>query len=396
MDTDIKFLPGVGPHKAELLYSELGIITYRDLLYHFPFRYIDRTHFHKVSEVSPELPYVQLYGEIVSASFEGAEKGNKRLVCKFVDTTGSIDLVFFRGLTWIKNKIEPGKKYVVFGKANLFNGWINIVHPEIDLPEPETGRFASNVNGIYPSTEKLRNNHFGNKLFVKLIRNLLGIIPRKTIETLPPYLISKYRLLPLTEALLNIHFPQTPELLTKARNRLKFDEVFYIQMNVLQRRNTRIGTSRGFVFGTVGSRFNHFFNNNLPFSLTEAQKRVVREMRRDMGSGKQMNRLLQGDVGSGKTLVALMIMLIAADNGFQSCLMAPTEILASQHCDSIAGLLKDMPVRVDLLTGSTKKRLRKEIFNGLEEGTTDILIGTHALIEDNVRFRTLGLVIIDE
>ena len=396
MDTDIKFLPGVGPKKAELLYSELGIFTYRDLLYHFPFRYIDRTHFHKVSEVSPDLPYVQLYGEIVSVSLEGPEKGNKRLVCKFADTTGNIDLVFFRGLTWIKSKIEPGKKYIVFGKPNLFNGWINIVHPEIDPPEPGTGQFASNVNGIYPSTEKLRNNYFGNKLFVKLIRNMLQVIPHKISETLPPYLVSKYRLLSLTDALLNIHFPQTPELLTKARNRLKFDEVFYIQMNVLQRRNIRINTAKGFVFGTVGSRFNHFFNDNLPFPLTEAQKRVVREMRRDMGCGKQMNRLLQGDVGSGKTLVALMIMLIAADNGYQSCLMAPTEILAAQHCDSIAGLLKDLHVRVDLLTGSTKKRRRDEIFNGLKEGKTDILIGTHALIEDNVKFRNLGLVIIDE
>jgi ATP-dependent DNA helicase RecG len=390
------YLPGVGPKKAEILFSELEIATFNDLLYHFPFRYIDRTRFYTVSEIDPDLSYVQLCGEIVSARIEGYGNGKKRLVCRFSDGTGHIDLVFFQGLTWIKDKIKPAKKYVVFGKPNLYGGQINMVHPEIDSPETENpGVFSTNINGIYSSTEKLRNS-MGNKVIVKLMYNLLNLVLNRIPETLPDYLINKYKLLPLPEALLNIHFPQSQELLVQARNRLKFDELFYIQLGILRHRTARVKAGQGFVFDRIGERFKYFFENNLPFPLTEAQKKVIREIRRDMGSGKQMNRLLQGDVGSGKTLVALMSMLIAADNGFQSCIMAPTEILAAQHFGSVMEFLKAMDVKVSLLTGSTKKSKRAVLYNELAEGKIDILIGTHALIEDNVQFKNLGLAVIDE
>ncbi|MDR1170807.1 MAG: ATP-dependent DNA helicase RecG [Prevotellaceae bacterium] len=396
LNTKIMYLPGAGQKRAELLYGELEIATFRDLLYYFPFRYIDRTHFCAVRDINPDLPYVQLYGEIVSARTEGQGGGKKRLVMRFSDGTGTIDLVFFQGLAWIKEKIKPDRKYTVFGKPALFNGQVNMVHPEIDIPEAENpGAFSTNINGIYSSTEKLRS-YMGNKVFVKLMFNLLNLVQNKIHETLPGYLLNKYRLLTLPEALLNIHFPQSQELLVRARNRLKFDELFYIQLGILYRRATVAGATRGLVFDRVGDRFNYFFEHNLPFSLTEAQKRVIREMRRDMGSGKQMNRLLQGDVGSGKTLVALMIMLIAADNGYQSCIMAPTEILAAQHYASVVQFLKEMDVKVSLLTGSTRKSERTVIYSKLAEGTTDILIGTHALIEDNVQFKKLGLAVIDE
>ncbi|MDR0725237.1 MAG: ATP-dependent DNA helicase RecG [Prevotellaceae bacterium] len=397
LNTKIMYLPGVGPKKAEILFGELEIETFKDLLYYFPFRYIDRTRFYTVREINPELSYIQLYGEVVSVRFEGKEKGKKRLVCRFTDGTGSIDLVFFQGLTWIKDKIKPATKYVVFGKPNLFNGQINMVHPEVNIPETENpGAFSTNINGIYSSTEKLRNSYMENKVIVKFMYNLLNLVLNKIPETLPDYLIEQYKLMPLPEALLNIHFPQNQDLLVRARNRLQFDELFYIQLGILRHRTARVKANQGFVFDKVGERFNYFFENNLPFPLTSAQKRVVREMRRDMGSGKQMNRLLQGDVGSGKTLVALMIMLIAADNGFQSCIMAPTEILAAQHFSSVVQFLNGMDVKVSLLTGSTKKSKRVILYNELAKGTIDILIGTHALIEDDVQFKNLGLAVIDE
>jgi ATP-dependent DNA helicase RecG len=397
LNTKIMYLSGVGPKKAEILYGELEIETFKDLLYYFPFRYIDRTRFYTVREIDPDLPYIQLYGEVVSVRLEGQGKGRKRLVCRFSDGTGSIDLVFFQGLTWIKDKIKPAKKYVVFGKPNLFNGQISMVHPEVNVPEPENPcAFSTNINGIYSSTERLRNSYMENKVIVKLMYNLLNLVLNKIPETLPDYLINKYKLMPLPEALLNIHFPQSQELLVRARNRLQFDELFYIQLGILRHRTARMSVNQGFVFDKIGERFKYFFENNLPFPLTSAQKRVIREMRRDMGNGKQMNRLLQGDVGSGKTLVALMIMLIAADNGFQSCIMAPTEILATQHFSSVVQFLNGMDVKVSLLTGSTKKSQRAILYKELTEGTIDILIGTHALIEDNVQFKNLGLVVIDE
>jgi ATP-dependent DNA helicase RecG len=397
--TNIMYLPGVGPKKAELLLKELEIATFKDLLYYFPFRYIDRTRFYSVGEINSDLPYIQLYGKIISANIEGQGRGKKRLILRFTDDTGNVDLVFFQGLTWIKEKVKPGQKYIVFGKPTVYNGQINMVHPEIDSPETENknqGIFTTNINGIYSSTERLRNGYMGNKVFVKLMFNLLNLVLPKIAETLPDYILNRYKLLSLPEALLNIHFPQSQELLVQARRRLKFDELFYIQLGILYHRAAKISVTKGFVFDKVGEYFNYFFRNNLPFSLTAAQKRVIREMRQDMGSGKQMNRLLQGDVGSGKTLVALMIMLIAADNEFQSCLMAPTEILATQHFDSVMQFLKEMNIKVSILTGSTKKSVRKVLYNELAEGKINILIGTHALIEDNVQFKKLGLVVIDE
>jgi ATP-dependent DNA helicase RecG len=396
LNTDIKFLQGVGPKKAELLFSELKISTFNDMLYYFPFRYIDRTIFYKVGDISPDIPYVQLYGEIVSMRTEGKNSRAKRLVCRFVDSTGSIELVFFQGYKWLMEKIKPREKYVVFGKPSFFNSEINMVHPEIDIPDSEnTNASMSNISGVYNSTEKLRN-YIGNKLFVKLMFNLLNTVMHKIPETLPSYIVNKYRLLGLPEALQNIHFPRNLAALESARNRLKFDELFFIQLRVLYQRSERKQTCRGFVFKSVGKHFNHFFENNLPFQLTGAQKRVIREIRNDTGCGKQMNRLLQGDVGSGKTLVALMVMLIAADNGFQSCLMAPTEILATQHFESIQNLLAGMDIKTALLTGSTKKKERTAIHKALIEGNINILIGTHALIEDEVQFVRLGMVIIDE
>ena len=397
LNTNIKFLPGVGPKKAELLFSELEIETFRDLLYYFPFRYLDRTRFYKISEINADLPYIQLKGHITSARMEGMGKGGKRLIYSFEDSSDEIELVFFQGIQWIKEKVQIGQEYIVFGHPTLFNGQFNMVHPEIDSPETESrGIFSANINGIYRSTEKLKNSYLGNKAFVKLVYNLLTIVLEKITETLPDYLTKKYKLVSLKEALLNIHFPQSPELLVKSRNRLKFDELFYIQLGVLRQRNQRTLKSNGFVFENVGYNFNHFYENNLTFSLTSAQKRVIREMRNDMGNGKQMNRLLQGDVGSGKTLVALMIMLISLDNGFQSCMMAPTEILATQHYESVTSFLAGMDINVALLTGSTKKSQRKILFEDLLQGKINILIGTHALIEDNVQFKNLGLVVIDE
>ncbi|MDR2425121.1 MAG: ATP-dependent DNA helicase RecG [Prevotellaceae bacterium] len=395
LNTDIKFLPGVGPKKAELLSAELEISTFRDLLYFFPFRHIDRTQFCTVREISPEMQYVQLRGEIVSIRVENSGRGAKRMILRFADATGAFNLVFFNGLTWIKDRIKPSTQYIVFGRPTVFNGEINMVHPEINEPETETeGIFNRNISGIYTSTEKLRNI-VGNRLFTKLMYNLLNMVVGKIPETLPNRLLNKYRLLPLPEALLNIHFPQSADLLVQARKRLKFEELFFIRLDILYRRNAKKQISRGIVFSVVGNRFKHFYEQ-LPFPLTGAQKRVIREMRQDMGSGKQMNRLLQGDVGSGKTLVALMVMIIAADNGYQSCLMAPTEILAMQHFNSITTFLTNIDLNVALLTGSTKKKERREIFDALIEGKINILVGTHALIEDNVRFNKLGLAVIDE
>jgi ATP-dependent DNA helicase RecG len=398
LSTKIMYLPGVGPKKAELLFNELEIITFKDLLYYFPFRYIDRTHFYTIREITPDLQdtQIQLYGEIVSAKEGTTGKGKKILIFRFVDGTGSIDLVFFNGVTWRKNKYKIGQKYIVFGKLRFFNG-ISMEHPEIDSPETENpGIFATNINGVYSSTDKLKNGYLGNRMIVKLMSNLLNLVLTKIPETLPDYLLNRYKLLSLPEALLNIHFPQSNEMRDKAKRRLQFEELFYIQLGVLSKRSTRVNLSKGFVFDNVGEHFNYFYNNNLPFPLTSAQKKVIKEMRNDLGTGKQMNRLLQGDVGSGKTLVALIIMLIAADNGFQSCLMAPTEILATQHFESITQFLEGMDIKVNLLTGSTKKSVRKILFNDLSEGKTNILIGTHALIEDSVQFKKLGLVIIDE
>ncbi len=395
LDTNITYLSGVGPKRAELLNNELNIFTFRDLLYYFPFKYIDRTRFYKIAELNPDLPYVQIKGAIKGYYTEGHGSG-RRLVANFQDETGTIKLVWFKGGKWITGSYSPGIEYIVFGKPSVFSGIINIIHPDIEPAKRTEERLISALQAQYSTTEKLKTHYVTSKTISKLIGNLLKQIKIRLPETLPLYLISKYRLLDLHESLQKIHFPDNPEELEKARYRLKFEELFYIQLNLIRFKTNRNLKFKGFVFSCVGEKFNNFYYNNLPFTLTEAQKRVVKEIRNDLGSGKQMNRLLQGDVGSGKTLVALMSMLIAIDNGYQACIMAPTEILANQHYQTIYNMLEGIDIKVCLLTGSSKKTSRKSIAESLLDNTLNILIGTHALLEENVQFSNLGLVIIDE
>ncbi len=395
LESNITYLPGVGPKRAELLSKELNINTFRDLLYYFPYKYIDRTKFYKINELDQDLPFVQIKGVINGYYSEGKGTG-KRLVADFGDETGTIKLVWFKGLKWVTSSYPAGNEFIIFGKPGVFNGMINIVHPEIEAVEKKAERLNSALQAQYSTTEKLKNSFLTSKTISKLLGTLLKQINFRLPETLPLYLTSKYKLMHLHDALQKIHFPSDPAELEKARYRLKFEELFYIQLNLLRYKTNRNSQIKGYVFSTVGDNFNKFYFKNLPFQLTEAQKRVIKEIRKDLGSGKQMNRLLQGDVGSGKTLVALMGMLIAIDNGYQACLMAPTEILAGQHFQTIFKLVQGIDIDVRLLTGSTKKSERNSIEKTLSDGTLHILIGTHALLEDNVRFSKLGLVIIDE
>jgi ATP-dependent DNA helicase RecG len=391
----IKYLAGVGPKRAEILQKELGIATFEDLLYTFPFRYVDRTKFYTIREIDPDLPYIQLRGKIVRFQETGYGKQQKRYVAYFTDGTGTIELVFFQGLKWIQEKLKAGVEYIVFGKPNLFNGKITLVHPEVDEPAADAQPLPSALQGVYRSTEVLHRNGLGQRAFQRLQTNLLHVAGSLITETLPDYFIRQHRLMPLRDALQRIHFPQSAECIQRAQYRLKFEELFYIQLSLLRQRNQRKETTDGFIFHTVGEHFNVCYRQ-LPFDLTNAQKRVIREIRSDMKSGKQMNRLLQGDVGSGKTLVALLCMLIAADNGYQSCIMAPTEILAQQHFESIRGFLRQSGLSVGLLTGSTKKKERTALHEQLRDGSLPLLVGTHALIEDTVQFQNLGFVVIDE
>jgi ATP-dependent DNA helicase RecG len=395
LETNITYLLGVGPKRAELLNKELNIYTYRDLLYYFPYKYIDRTKFYKISELDPELPLVQVKGSIRGYYAEGHGAG-KRLVADFQDETGTIKLVWFKGIKWITQSYNIGVEYIVFGKPSVYNGMINIIHPEIEASDKAAERLTSALQAQYNTSEKLKNHFLTSKAISKLMGNLLQQITFTLPETLPGYLTSKYKLMELHQALHKIHFPSDPDEIEKARYRLKFEELFYIQLNLIRFKNNRARKLKGFVFSSVGDNFNKFYFNNLPFTLTDAQKRVMKEIRKDLGSGRQMNRLLQGDVGSGKTLVALMSMLIAIDNGYQACIMAPTEILAGQHYQTITQMLEGMDIKVRLLTGSSKKLLRNEIRESLLDKSLNILIGTHALIEENVQFGNLGLVIIDE
>jgi ATP-dependent DNA helicase RecG len=395
LDTEITYLQGVGPKRAELLNKELNIFTFRDFLYYFPFKYIDRTRFYKIAELDPDLPFVQIRGKIKGYSTEGHGPG-KRLLADFQDETGTIKLVWFKGGKWITGSYSPGVEFIVFGKPGVFNGVVNIIHPEIEAVDKIAERLNSALQAQYSTTEKLKNQFITSKTISKLLGNLLKLIKVKLPETLPAYIVSKYKLMDLHESLIKIHFPSNPDELEKARYRLKFEELFYIQLNLLRLKTNRNLKFKGFVFSSVGENFNNFYFNNLPFTLTDAQKRVIKEIRKDLGSGKQMNRLLQGDVGSGKTLVALMSMLIAIDNGYQACIMAPTEILANQHFQTISKLLEGIDIKICLLTGSSKKASRKTIAESLLDKSLNILIGTHALLEENVQFSNLGLVIIDE
>ncbi|MEA2106478.1 MAG: ATP-dependent DNA helicase RecG [Bacteroidota bacterium] len=395
LQQEIKFLTGVGPKRAELLNKELKIFTFEDLLYYFPYKYIDRSKFYQIRDLNPELPHIQLKGKIIGFEQIGGGR-KKRLVAYFTDGTGIIELVWFKGLSYIQKSLQLNKEYIVFGKPGYFGGKYNVIHPEIEDSIKNQNFIKAKLQAHYSTTEKLKKNYLPSRAIAKLINNLLLQIKDKINETLPEYLIQKYKLISLHDALFNIHFPQNAEILKKAIYRLKFEELFYIQLHILQKRSIRLNKFNGFVFSKVGDFLNQFYEKNLPFELTNAQKRVLKEIRKDVGSGKQMNRLLQGDVGSGKTLVALMSMLIALDNGFQACIMAPTEILANQHFETLKVFLEGLPINVQLLTGSTKTAARKEIHEQLLNGELQILIGTHALIEETVKFKNLGLVVIDE
>ena len=393
--TPIAYLKGVGPKRSEMLEKDLGIRTYEDLLHYYPFRYVNKSQFYKISEVNSDLPYIQLVGEIVRMEEIGAKR-SKRLVAYIQDETGLLELVWFKGVKWVKNSVKPNTQYVVFGKPNLFNGKINIAHPEIESVEEYKKGMCNTLQPMYPSSEKLSNKGLNNKAIGKLTQTLLPQLKNQIRETLSTELLQKLNLPSREEALFDIHFPKNTQDLQRAQYRLKFEELFFIQLQLIQMKQVRQQKLKGHNFSTIGEYFNQFFNEHLPFELTNAQKRVLKEIRKDCGGEYQMNRLLQGDVGSGKTLVALMSVLMAIDNSFQACLMAPTEILANQHFETISDLLKDLPIKVSLLTGSKKAAERKVLHQDLESGETHILIGTHALLEDKVKYKNLGLVIIDE
>lgn len=391
---DIKYLQGVGPQRAALLNKELNIFSLRDLLYYFPYKYVDRSRLYYVHEIDGNMPYIQLKGRIMSFETFG-EGRQRRLVGHFSDGTGFIDLIWFQGLKFITDKYKVNEEYLVFGKPTVFNGRVNIAHPDID-PAGEITLSTMGLRPYYNTTEKMKRSGMNSHALEKIQNNLFSLLQQSLPETLSPSIVEQHHLMPLDEALRTIHFPKSPESLRKAQYRLKFEELFYVQLNILRYTKERQRRFKGIVFEHVGQIFHSFYEHNLPFQLTGAQKRVIKEIRKDMGSGRQMNRLLQGDVGSGKTLVALMTMLIALDNGFQACLMAPTEILAGQHYETIKRFLYGMDVKVALLTGSVKGKKREAILKGLLTGDVQILIGTHAVIEDSVAFSSLGMVVIDE
>ncbi|MDR0750732.1 MAG: ATP-dependent DNA helicase RecG [Tannerellaceae bacterium] len=390
----ITYLTGVGPKKAEVLGKEADIFSFEDLLNYFPYKYIDRSRFYKVAEINGNMPYIQLKGRILS--FETAGEGRaKRLIARFTDGTGVIELVWFKGIGYVKEKFNTGKEYIIFGKPTEFGRTCNIVHPDID-PIEQAGQIAGGLTPYYNTTEKMKKSFLNSRAIQNLQYALLNLLEWELPETLSSDVLEKTKLISRTEAIKNIHFPESADTLKKAQLRLKFEELFFIQLNILQTASYRRQKLKGLVFSTVGDAFNTFYKEYLPFELTDAQKRVMREIRADMGSGRQMNRLLQGDVGSGKTLVALLSMLLAIDNNYQACMMAPTEILANQHYVTVMNFLGDMNVRVALLTGSTKKKERNKLLPAIAAGEIDLVIGTHALIEDTVLFSSLGLAIIDE
>lgn len=395
LEQEIKFLPGVGPKRAEILSKELKINTFRDLIYYYPYKYIDRTRFYKISEIHAQMPYIQVKGEIRSVETIG-NGPKQRLSARFFDDTGSIELVWFRAIKWQKENLKLNTEYILFGKPAEFGGKISVVHPELETEDEKRLKPSGLFQGYYNTTENMKKKYLNSKAINKLELTLLEQAKGKIKETLPEYLMQRMKLMPLEDALDNIHKPEDTLSLKKARFRLKFEELFFIQLKILALKQHREQKFKGFRFEKVGYNFNTFYQDFLPFELTGAQKKVIREIRRDVNRGTQMNRLLQGDVGSGKTLVALMTMLIAMDNGFQSCLMAPTEILAQQHYRSLTKFLEGMNIRVGLLTGSTKTSERKELHEALQSGQMQIIVGTHALIEDTVIFDKLGLVVIDE
>ncbi len=395
LQTPIDYLKGVGPNRADLLKKELGIHTFQDLIHLFPNRYIDRTRYYKINELQQSNADVQIFGKITHLKMVEQTKG-KRHVATFKDETGSMELVWFRGHKWVKESLKLNVTYVIFGKTNWFNGVFSMAHPEMEPEEEHEKNLRSAMQPVYPSTEKLTNSGITNRVINKLMQQLFLESRNKFAETLSPEILDRLKLLPKNRALFNVHFPESQELLAKAIYRLKLEELFYIQLQLIRKNLIHKSKIKGYPFEEIGTHFNTFYKEHLPFELTDAQKRVIKEIRNDLGSKAQMNRLLQGDVGSGKTIVALMSMLIALDNGFQACLMAPTEILSVQHYNSLVEMCNKLEISISLLTGSSKTSIRKEIHENLENGTLDILIGTHALLEDKVKFKNLGLAIIDE
>jgi len=394
--TQITYLKGVGPKKAELLQNEIGIATYEDLLTYYPFRYVDKSQVFGIRDVVSDQAYVQIRATVTSVEANG-EKRMRFVVVTVKDTTGTIDLVFFKGLRWVVNHFIPGKSFYIFGKPSVFRNKFNFVHPEVEDDDGKVMAITGpRLEGIYSTTEKLKNVGLGSRGLGFLIKELLNKGVNQIEETLPEYLINRYQLMNRRPALINIHFPEEADKISPATYRLKFEELLFIQLDMLLQKKNHQRKIAGHVFSQVGPLFLEFYEKYLPFELTNAQKRVIREIRMDLKSGTQMNRLLQGDVGSGKTLVALMIFLLAIDNGFQTCLMAPTEILANQHFNSISSFLKDMDIEIALLTGNTKKAQRTHIHKRLLDGSMDLLIGTHAVIEEVVQFKNLGFVVIDE
>ena len=395
LNNPIYYIKGVSNVRASLLSAELGLTKINDLLHFFPFRYIDRTKFYKINALIDNNSDIQIIGRIISLKTIEQKKGS-RLIAKFSDETGTMDLVWFKGHKWLKNSIKLNTPYVIYGKLNHFKGNFSIVHPEMDLLEEYKKKIQTKLQPVYPSTEKLINSGLSTKIFREYIRNILAHIYDQIQESLSIEIISNQGLLGKKEALLNIHFPTSPEMLERAQYRLKFEEFFFIQLQLVRKKLIRKNKIKGYVFAKVGAIFNEFYNHNLPFNLTNAQKVVLKEIRNDVASNAHMNRLLQGDVGSGKTIVALLAMLLAIDNGFQASIIAPTEILATQHFKAIDELLQNIDVSVALLTGSSSVRKRKEIHENLENGKLNILVGTHALLEDKVKFQNLGIAIIDE
>ncbi|UPS44088.1 ATP-dependent DNA helicase RecG [Prevotella sp. E15-22] len=395
LDQDIMYLPGVGPNRKKMLSKELGIETYGDLLEYYPYKYVDRSKVYTVHELTGDMPFVQVVGRILS--FETFEMGprKERVVAHFTDGTGIMDLVWFNGGKYAKQNYKIGTEYLVFGRPGVFNNRIQVQHPDIDLAE-KVELTAMGMQPYYNTTEKMKKSGLNSRAIEKLTKTLIGVLKDPLPETIPDFITTPLHLMNRDQALRNLHYPQDTKELERARVRMKFEELFFVQLNILRYASDQRRKYRGYVFNRIGNTFNTFYHQNLPFPLTGAQKRVMHEIRQDMCSGRQMNRLLQGDVGSGKTLVALMTMLIALDNGYQACIMAPTEILAEQHLQTIKDFLKDMPVRVELLTGIVKGKKRQEILDGLLTGDVQILVGTHAVIEDTVQFARLGMVVVDE
>ena len=395
LDQDIMYLPGVGPNRKKMLSKELGIETYGDLLEYYPYKYVDRSKVYTVHELTGDMPFVQVVGRILS--FETFEMGprKERVVAHFTDGTGIMDLVWFNGGKYAKQNYKIGTEYLVFGRPGVFNNRIQVQHPDIDLAK-KVELSAMGMQPYYNTTEKMKKSGLNSRAIEKLTKTLIGVLKDPLPETIPDFITTPLHLMNRDQALRNLHYPQDTKELERARVRMKFEELFFVQLNILRYASDQRRKYRGYVFNRIGNTFNTFYHQNLPFPLTGAQKRVMHEIRQDMCSGRQMNRLLQGDVGSGKTLVALMTMLIALDNGYQACIMAPTEILAEQHLQTIKDFLKDMPVRVELLTGIVKGKKRQEILDGLLTGDVQILVGTHAVIEDTVQFARLGMVVVDE